>query len=283
MINGETRVIKVRDINVKIAELKEKIEMRMSHSYLEKYIPAPKIDEDKLLLFYLMIEELQWPETKLDHYLVTIMLVQIALDTHETVTIEEVHGQNMKKRQLTVLAGDYYSGLYYFILAGIKDIPMVTVLAEGIKEVNEQKIKLYQKEIDQFDVLINTLKMIESSIFEKITDFIYEPAWTELASNILLFKRLIQERENFIGQGNSIVFDILRKQVLKKSGMPEYKRDKEQETYLLFVWDRYIEQIRVTIEKLLKTSPVINSTFQKRIHALLFSNILSVNKLAEEG
>lgn len=276
-------MIKVRDINVKIAQLKEKIERKTMHSYLEKHIPASKIDEDKLLLFYLMMEQLQWSEEKLDSYLVTIMLVHIALDTHETVTIENANGQIMKKRQLTVLAGDYFSGLYYYILAGMDDIPMITALAAGIKEVNEHKIKLYQKEIDQIDLLLNTLKTIESSIFCKIADFFGKSYWNEIASNILLFKRLIHERENFTQNGNSIVFDILKNLVLQKNKLSECKRDTEQEKYILYVWDCYIEHTRAMIEKLLKTSQFMNSTFQKHIHALLFNNISTVNKLVEEG
>jgi heptaprenyl diphosphate synthase len=282
-IYGETRVINMLDIDEKISQIKEKIKLRTSHPYLEQYIPSPVIDEDKLLLLYSMLEELQLPASKLDNYLVTIMLIQIALDTHETVTIEKVNmHQNMKERQLTVLAGIYYSGLYYDILAGINDIPMANVLAEGIKDVNEYKIKLYQKESDQIEQLLETLNMIESSIFRKITSFFQISAWTEIVSSILLFKRLIYERNNFILKGHSAVFDILKILLLQENNVTDCKLDKEQEKHLLFVWDHSIEHTRETIEKMLKACPISNITLQKRIHALLFST-RSVNKLAEEG
>lgn len=281
-MNGETRVINVRDINVKIAQIKENIQLKISHSYLEKYITSPVIDEDKLLLLHSMFEEKQLPESKLENYIVTIMLIQIALDTHETVSVEKIRTQNLQEQQLTVLAGIYYSGLYYYILAGIDEIPLINVLAEGIKDVNEYKITLYQKEINKIEHLLDILKLIESSIFTKISTFFQIPAWTELISSILLFKRLLRERENFILKGNSSIFDILKTLLLQKNNLSDCKPGKEQEKYLLFAWDRCIEHTRASIEDMLKTCPVDNVILQKRIHALLF-NHTSVKKLAEEG
>lgn len=270
------------DINVKIAQLKELIESKISQPYLEQSIPAPLIDEDKLLLLYTMFSGLQIPEETLDKYLLTIMLVQIALDTHETVTSEKVDEEAMKERQLTVLAGDYYSGLYYYILADLDNVLMIQALAMGIKEVNEYKIRLYQKEADQIENMIYNLKMIESSIFSKMADFFQLGSWSEIVSTTLLLKRLLKERECFLKLENSLVFEILAGTLFQRNSKLD-KLDTEQETYLLFVWDRYIEYTKETLDKLLNAHPSGSIELQKRIHSLFTHYNFSVNKVAEEG
>ena len=64
-----------------------------------------------------------------DTYITAIMLMYIALDTHDNVSNTNVMMRTVYKcNQLTVLAGDYYSGLYYKLLAKLGDIKMIKVL-----------------------------------------------------------------------------------------------------------------------------------------------------------
>ena len=68
-----------------------------------------------LFLFQLM-DHLELSYSEMQNYALSTMLIQIALDTHEHISNESVEEKN---RQLTVLAGDYFSGLYYKLLADI--------------------------------------------------------------------------------------------------------------------------------------------------------------------
>ena len=77
----------------------------------------------------------------------------------------------LKKRQLTVLAGDYYSGLYYKILAEVENVPLIRTLAEGIKIVNEHKVAIYRLEDCTVEQYMDTLKKVESTIISKFINF----------------------------------------------------------------------------------------------------------------
>ncbi len=135
------------DIYGGYAGIREKLMVKLRHPYFINYIEEPFIDEEKIALLYGALKGANLHIEQIEHYVVTIMLVQIALDTHERVSNKagEEANESHKRRQLTVLAGDYYSGLYYYLLSMNRDIVLIRALAEGIKEINEHKIMLYQK------------------------------------------------------------------------------------------------------------------------------------------
>jgi len=138
-----------RDINI----LKDKIKKHMSNSFLDSQIKKPYISEDQLYILHHLF--MQAPDfiSKREHYIITTLLVQAALDTHDSVTPHniEIEGEQAdQSTQLTVLAGDYYSGLYYLILSNTEDIEFINILAYAIKEINELKMELYHSKIRDF-------------------------------------------------------------------------------------------------------------------------------------
>ncbi|WP_231689691.1 heptaprenyl diphosphate synthase component 1 [Bacillus sp. FJAT-27245] len=195
-------------MNSKIAEIKGLIEKKVLHPYLLKYIQVPIIDNDKLLLLVSAMEGLDLTDRERENYALTAMLVQIALDIHEHVSnTQSLAGT--KVRQLTVLAGDYYSGLYYKHLAESDDILMIRSLSKGIKKVNEHKTLLYQKEFKSAGMLLETMKSIEASVLAKFFGFFGRDAWIPFMESFLLLKRLLKERNDYLTDGTSPFFDAL--------------------------------------------------------------------------
>ncbi|WP_411347343.1 heptaprenyl diphosphate synthase component 1 [Paenibacillus sp. WLX2291] len=74
-------------------------------------------------------------------------LVQMALDTHDMIDTSPAHQQEeqMRSRQLNVLAGDYFSSRFYELLAKAGEIQMVSRLSEAICENNRLKMNLYEQ------------------------------------------------------------------------------------------------------------------------------------------
>ena len=66
-----------------------------------------------LLILISIVEKLELSPHEKDTLVQAIMFMNIALDTHDNVSNTLLDKNSMKIRQLTVLAGDYYSGLYY--------------------------------------------------------------------------------------------------------------------------------------------------------------------------
>jgi heptaprenyl diphosphate synthase len=122
----------------------EQIYKRTTQSYVEKYVDVPSISESRLALLYLFLMEQGMTKERATVLCTATGLVQLGLDMHEQV--KNKYEQSIvaeRNRQLTVLAGDYYSSRYYQLLAETGEIKAVQVLSGAVQRVNEAKMKLY--------------------------------------------------------------------------------------------------------------------------------------------
>jgi heptaprenyl diphosphate synthase len=205
-----TRVINVNGINRKKTYILEKINQFIHHSYLNKFIDTPKVDEDKLFLLVAMCKDVDIDEKILEPYIITTILVQVALDVHEEVsTADNLGDLEQKQQQLKVLAGDYFSGLYYSLLSQIEDITMIKSIAHCIKLINEHKIRVYRKDSSYEDTIVDSLKIIEGELFINIANTFGLSKWKSLLSEFLLIKRLYKEKGKFLATGASIMVNFL--------------------------------------------------------------------------
>jgi heptaprenyl diphosphate synthase len=275
----------MQQIQTIMTDMKDIIIQKISLSYLQQFIQNPKIDEDKLLLLISMLDHHGLSKLEMEDFVVTPMLVQIALDTHEQVsnsTIKIESETSLKLRQLTVLGGIYYSSLYYKILADTNNLAMIRVLADGIKDINENKILLYQKDLDEIDKLMNSLMIIESSLLNKIAEYLHENAWKEVGSHFLFVKRVLLEKSSFIQDGTSQLFEALRKIVFPKYNL-QTELSVEQKKYLLIICDKYIDFSTKIIEVGIRKIPAINENIKNRWSNLVHHQNPIVKTYVEEG
>jgi heptaprenyl diphosphate synthase len=275
----------MQQIQTIMTDMKDIIIQKISLSYLQQFIQNPIIDEDKLLLLISMLDHHGLSKLEMEDFVVTPMLVQIALDTHEQVsnsTIKIESETSLKLRQLTVLGGIYYSSLYYKILADTNNIAMIRVLADGIKDINENKILLYQKDLDEIDKLMNSVMIIESSLLNKIAEYLHENGWKEVASHFLFVKRVLLEKSSFIQDGTSQLFEALRKIVFPKYNL-QTELSVEQKKYLLLICDKYIDFSTKIIEVGIRKIPAINENIKNRWSNLVHQQNPIAKTYVEEG
>ncbi|MDQ0271083.1 heptaprenyl diphosphate synthase component 1 [Cytobacillus purgationiresistens] len=271
-------------MNDKLARLRGQVQLKVRHPYLFKFMKTPIIDEDKMLLLLSIFDRLNLPKEKAEKYAVTTMLVQIALDTHESVENQPLAPELLKGRQLTILAGTYYSGLYYKILADIDDINMIRTLAEGIMDVNEHKISVYSKSRETVESLMESLKKTESSLFDRLTAYFSRKDLGEMAGNIVFLKRLIAEKNQFIASDHSVLFDALY-QLLYNGGLRKENQrlPDDQKEYLLSICDKYIDLSIKEIDKLMEQLSETAELLADRLNNLKSQHHQAVKTFVEEG
>lgn len=202
------------DINYLKTKIEDKLN-QLNHSYIKKLVGNPNVDEDKLIFIASLIDSRSSLSTnEKERFIITSMLIQIALDTHELVPIDfddEMSKDIKTQNQLRVLAGDYYSGHYYLLLAEMNEIELIQVFASAIKEINENKMKLYYLENATLEESIAIINRIDVLLFLAVSEYLQDETLNELVSEWLLINRLIQERNNILNDVETIFLSKLPK------------------------------------------------------------------------
>ncbi len=274
-------MIRVSDINRKKTVVLDKIHQYIDHSYLKKFLKCPKVDEDKLFLLVAMCNDLELKEEIIESYIITTMLVQVALDTHEEVSIATtIHDVEHKEQQLKVLAGDYYSGLYYSLLAELEDIKMIQILATSIKRINEHKIKIYQKDTFDLDSIIESIRIIESDLFRNVAHSHKLSFWRELIPELLLLKRLYYEKMVFEQTGNSLFLQSFVDETVESHYLSNSRHGVERVVLKNFelIINKTYERVQT-----FSASTEVNTSILNTIHSMINSFEKPRHKIVEEG
>jgi heptaprenyl diphosphate synthase len=235
-------MVRMSQYNDKVKEFKKSFNSLTKHSYLERYIQVPNIDEDKLRFLYAMLSE---HATKKEAKVFTLsaLLVQAALDVHEAVSLQKLQSDSTRKnRQLTVLAGDYYSSLYYYLLAEGKYHPMIQIFSRSIQEINEHKMNLYDKDERSYNEIKSNVEKVESILMQNIAHYYEQTDWKEIFKDYFYLKRLVREREQYkVGEQLPLIYSL-------------YQETKHPDL-MIGLWEQKIEEVK---DRLISTS--------KRLH-----------------
>lgn len=253
-----------------------------SHPYVRRYLSDPIIDDDKLYLLIMLLKDIDLSDEERDQIIAATILVQIALDIHDHIpasaTIND--GQSLTEHQLTVLAGDYYSGLYYFILSKLERIDLIRSLAVGIKDINEHKMILHQLHFEDEEALYSAIRTIQSSLVVKVAECFKKSHYREFIEQFLLICALKQQREQFIAQGDSFLFNSLSGLIFKKQAKDLVERERSE---LLSSAEKRIESLHSSCSQSLLSSFNQNSSLYRSLQAILTENELKESSYAEEG
>lgn len=120
----------------------------VEYDMIQKHTELPPFPDARVHLLYIFLN--QGTSNQTEHselYSLVTSLVQVGIDTHETIDTQEgkpIEGF-MRSRQLKVLAGDYFSSRFYQLLSQKGQIEAVSRLSQAICDVNVLKMNLYGK------------------------------------------------------------------------------------------------------------------------------------------
>lgn len=184
------------------------VKKNTNHLFVNQYVLPPPISTTALHLLYLMLTHAGITDEKKKQFCLSIMLMQTGLETHESVTINKNNtNQQSLTRQLSVLAGDYYSSRYYNILAQMGEIGLIQQLSIGISKINEAKMNMYLQKNDQTSYtedLFQQIEIICTELYVRFSRWLglhISNKWTGILRRILLAEKLIDmiqqnERKN---------------------------------------------------------------------------------------
>lgn len=267
-------------IEIRLAQMKEIIERYVLHPYLRKYIISPKIDEDKLLILISIADQLDLSPVEKDSYIIAIMLMYIALDTHDHVSNVLDDEKSMKTTQLTILAGDYYSGLYYKSLAKVENIGMIKRLSKGVKRINEHKVTIYSKNQNDVQEVMQSVRIIEFSLIDEFTNYFNVTKWNDMIKNFLLLNRLVNEKEQYEKTGNSVVLHAMDRSTFSSNQIVKNHLLRKK---LIQQCEGYIEQTRKQIVAELNQIPPLNTYLKQRMIDITIQHDPLKKTLVEEG
>ncbi|HEY4567023.1 MAG TPA: heptaprenyl diphosphate synthase component 1 [Savagea sp.] len=170
-----------------LVQLNEEVDLhleRVTHALydasIRRELGVPPVDRSYMLLTILpkLVGD-EWTEEQ-DRVALAIQAIRAAFVAHDEVTVK---GALDQRGQLTVLAGDHYSGIHYRLLANVPSYRFIRTLSQSIASVNEKKMTLYFDRPSTADEWLHAIQSIELlNVNELYRTFKEEETYRKVAS-----------------------------------------------------------------------------------------------------
>ncbi|WP_343804282.1 heptaprenyl diphosphate synthase component 1 [Bacillus carboniphilus] len=258
----------------------EQYKDKTNHPYVQSVIYHPTLQEEKVYILTACMHAKGLNEYEIKNKLLATMLIQSALDVHDLVENDEVH-QPLIAKQMAVLAGDYYSGLYYKVLADENDISFIQLLAKGTQEVNENKIRFTQKDYSNEDGFLKILENIEASIAKSVCHFVNAPQWVSLVSYFFLLLRLISEKKCWKESKKSQVVSNFRELLFPRNQTNGITKD--QERFVLNQFNQMISEVQQKLEDSINQVSNMEEEVLQKMYSVIRQHKGVAISVVEEG
>ncbi|MGD9678599.1 MAG: heptaprenyl diphosphate synthase component 1 [Vulcanibacillus sp.] len=187
---------------IEMEEISSEIKDLSQEMYIEKHISIPEISVIPLQLLNLYLFHANVPKFLRKKYCTTSGLINLGLDMHDLVTNQkELDELRIKNRQMSVLAGDYFSSICYLLLAKEGLFKKAGHLAIGISGVTTAKMELYNlnngKNFNSVEQIYDLIKIRESNLYIQFLDELKSAElilfWKSIIENIVMFFLLLDE------------------------------------------------------------------------------------------
>jgi hypothetical protein len=160
------------------------------------------------------------PKRELSFSIATTIL-RMVFEAHERVPLQDEIEQAERKntRQLLVLAGDFYSGLFYRLLADNHELAGLKHFSCTIRSINESRLNLHlfaKQERCLSEAVYSDLQSYTSGLLASLADFFHVEKdsslpWKQVVSSLLLVQ-FIAEKEKWF----DLLTDSMRNKIYQE-------------------------------------------------------------------
>ncbi|ANY71832.1 heptaprenyl diphosphate synthase component 1 [Paenibacillus ihbetae] len=188
----------------RVPELAEKY---INYDMIQNHTELPDFPDARVHLLYIFLKDSGRNIAGLEElYALVASLVQMGLDTHESIDVAEGNQGEamMRSRQLKVLAGDYFSSRFYQLLAQKGEIAVISLLSRAVSSVNVMKMNLYGKMKDTLvpsEEYLRQTVQLNMQLFLSFTPLLEKSVhetWRTLLKEFTQCETLVQEMKRCV-------------------------------------------------------------------------------------